>query len=49
MLLQVFGSGKKGGKIWISVSKNPNNNKPANYNVSVCNRLLRILILTLIS
>ncbi|CAZ81700.1 unnamed protein product [Tuber melanosporum] len=31
----IFGSGKKGGKIWISVSKNPNNKKPANYNVSI--------------
>ncbi|CUS14071.1 unnamed protein product [Tuber aestivum] len=31
----IFGAGKKGGKIWISVSKNPNNSKPANFNVSI--------------
>ncbi|RPA91116.1 SUN-domain-containing protein [Choiromyces venosus 120613-1] len=31
----IFGSGKKGGKIWISVSKNPNNSKAANFNVSI--------------
>ncbi|PUU81384.1 hypothetical protein B9Z19DRAFT_1099792 [Tuber borchii] len=31
----IFGAGKKGNKIWISVSKNPNNSGPANYNVSI--------------